>query len=153
MILISLRPVISYKIHLADYALSERLLVVFFFAMHAHTMTTCFAVVLRLCHLNLVSLSTLLGTVSYTLVSHIHLTSLTAALLSATSFSFLTGQISVPCNIVHRTHLLFSLPVIISDISILVSNGANCLNLFHPIQILASTAVSASPSTFNISPK
>ena len=47
---------------------------------------------------------------------------------------------------------LNSLPLLISDISQLVSNGTNCLNLFHPIRILASTAASASPSTLNISP-
>jgi len=49
--------------------------------------------------------------------------------------------------------LLYSLPLLISDISLLVSNGSNCLNLFHPIRILASTAASASPSTLNISPR
>jgi len=47
-----------------------------------------------------------------------------------------------------------NLSVTINDISLLVSNGTNCLNLFHPTQILVSTAVSASLSTLNImSPK
>jgi len=41
----------------------------------------------------------------------------------------------------------------INDISLLVSSGTNCLNLFHPIQILASTAASAFPFTFKMSPK
>ena len=36
---------------------------------------------------------------------------------------------------------------------LLVSDGTICLNLFHPIRILASTAASASPSTLNISPR
>ena len=31
--------------------------------------------------------------------------------------------------------------------------GTNCLNLFHPIRIVVSTAASASPSTLNMSPK
>ena len=35
------------------------------------------------------------------------------------------------------------------DILIAKSNGTNCLNLFHPIEILVSTAASASPSTLN----
>jgi len=46
---------------------------------------------------------------------------------------FLTSHISLPCSILPHTQLLDSLSVIISDISVLVSNGANCLNLFHPI--------------------
>jgi len=65
-------------------------------------------------------------------------------------FPFLSGQVSLPCNILLRTQLLYSLPLIINDISILVSNCIKCLNLFHPIQILASTVASASPSTLNI---
>jgi len=54
------------------------------FATHAHTIATCFAVVLRLCHLILVSLSTLY--LEFCLVSrwcsftpHIHLTILVSA--------------------------------------------------------------------------
>jgi len=35
---------------------------------------------------------------------------------------------------------------------LLISNGTRWLNFFHPIQILASTAASASPSTLNMSP-
>ena len=86
------------------------------------------------------SLNSLLRTLSFTLMSHIHLTILISARWSATSFSFLTGYISLLCNIP---------PLIINDISILVSNGTNCLNLFHPIRILASTAVSA-PRTVTV---
>jgi len=67
-----------------------------------------------------------------------HLTILISARWSATSFSFLTGQVSLPCNILLHTQLLYSLPLIINDISILVSNGTNCVNLFHSIRILAS---------------
>jgi len=37
--------------------------------------------------------------------------------------------------------------------SLLESSGTNCLNLFHPIQILFSTSASASPSSLSISPK
>jgi len=43
------------------------------FATHAHTNATCFAVVPRLCYLILFSLNSLLGTLSFTLMPHIHL--------------------------------------------------------------------------------
>ena len=123
------------------------------FKTHSHTITACFAVVPRLCHLILVSQSTLLGTVSFTLMSHIHLTILISAYWSATLLSFLTGQVSFPCNILLLTPLLNTLPIIDNDISLLVSNSTNCLNLFQPIQILASTVASASPSTLKMSPE
>ena len=124
------------------------------FATHAHTMTMCFSVVPRLCHLILVSLSQLFTwNVSFTLTPHIHLTILISARWSDTSFSFLTGQVPLPWNILLCTQLLSCLPLIFNDASILVSNGTNCLNLFQPIQILASTAASASPSTPILSPK
>jgi len=45
-----LAPSISYSIHFFTQSLSS-------FAAHAHTITTCFALVLRLCRLILVSLS------------------------------------------------------------------------------------------------
>jgi len=63
-----------------------------------------FAVVPRLNHLFLISLSTLY------------------------LFSFPTGQVSHPCNILLHTQLLYSLPLIINDISTLVSKDTNCLN-------------------------
>jgi len=100
------------------------------------------------------SLNPLLGTLSCSFTPlHIHLTILISARWSATSFSFLTGQLSLPCNILLRTQPLHNLPLTFNDISLLASNGTNCLNLFHPIQILFSTAASASPSTLNMSPK
>jgi len=68
---------------------------------------------------------------------HIHLTILISALWSATSFSFLTGQVSLPCNILLCTQLPYSLPLTIHDSSLLVGSGINCLNFFHPIRILA----------------
>jgi len=83
------------------------------FAAHAHTIATCFAVVPRLCHLILVSLSTLYM----------------EPLLNATHPS----NHSHLCNILLCTQLLYNLPLTINDISLLVSNGTNCLNLFHPI--------------------
>jgi len=98
-------------------------------------------------------LNSLLWTLSFTLTLHIHLTILISARWSGTSFSFLTGQVSLPCSILLRAQLLYSLSLLINDITLLVSNGTNCLNLFHPIRILASTAASTSPSTLNISPR
>jgi len=103
------------------------------------------------CSINIISsipslsLNSLLGTLSFTLTLHIHLTILRTAHWSATSFSVLTGQVSLPCSILLCTQLLYSLSLLINDVSPLVSNGTNCENLFHPIWIL-TTAASASPS-------
>jgi len=65
---------------------------------------------------------------------HIHLTILISTRWSATTFSFLTGQVSLPCSMLFRTQLLYNLPDIIKDTSLLVSSGTSCLNLFQPIQ-------------------
>jgi len=97
--------------------------------------------------------NSLLGTLSFTLTLHIHLTILICARWSGTSFFFLTGQVSLPCIILLCTQLLYNLPLLINDVSLLVSSGTNCVNLFYPFWILASTAASASPSTLNISPR
>jgi len=127
------------------------------FSTHAHTIATCFTVIVkpRLCHQIRDSISLLyLELLSFTLTSHIHLTILISvrwSTTSLTSFSYSPGLTSV--NILLRTRLLYSLPLFINDISLLVSNGTNCLNLFHPSRILASTTASASPSTLNMSPK
>ena len=57
------------------------------------------------------SLSSLLGNLFFTLTPHINLTILISARWSATSFSFLTGQVSFPCNILLRTQLLYKFPL------------------------------------------
>jgi len=144
---LALEPSTSYSIHFFTQSLSS-------------FRSTCpYNHNLFCCSINIVSSipslspNSLLGTLSFTLTLHIHLTILISARWSVTSFSFLTGQVSLPCSILLRTQLLYSLPLLINDISLSVSNGTNCLNLFHPIQILASTAASASPSPFNISPR
>jgi len=59
------------------------------------------------------------------------------------------GQVSLPCNMHLCTQLRYNLPFTVNDISLLVSNGTNCLTLFHPIQILFSTATSAFPFTLS----
>ena len=121
---------------------------------HVHTIATCFAVVLKLLSSNpSLSLNSLLGSLSFSLTPYIHLIILISARCSATSFSFLTGQVSLPCNILFHTQLLYNLSLTISDTSLLVNNGTNCLNLFYPIRILTSTAASVSSSTLNMSPK
>jgi len=51
------------------------------------------------------SLNPLLGTLSCSLTTCIHLTILICGRWSVTSFSFLTGQVSLPCNIILRTQL------------------------------------------------
>ena len=84
------------------------------------------------------------------MLCHLYLVSLSAPYLI---FSFLTGQVSLPCSMLLCTQLLYNLPLIIRDTSLLVSSGTSCLNLFQPIRILASTATSASPSTLSMSPR
>ena len=116
------------------------------FATYAQTIAHCFAVASRLCHLILVSLHSLLGTLSFSLTPHIHLTILVSDHWSTTSFSFLKGHVSLPRSILLHTQLLHNLPLTINDTSLLVSNDTNRLYLFHPIQILVSTAASTSPS-------
>ena len=53
------------------------------------------------------SLNSLL--ITFILTSHIHLTILISAHWSAILFAFLTGLVSLPCNILLRTQLLYSL--------------------------------------------
>ena len=65
------------------------------------------------------SLSCLHGSLSFNLTPHIHLTILISARWSATTFSFLTGQVSLPCNMLLLTQLLYNLPLIIRDTSLL----------------------------------
>ena len=141
---LGLGPSTSYSMH---FFTQHYLL----FAAHAHTNAACCAVML--CHLYLVSLSVLYLGICLSLVPHIHRTILISAVWSATTFSFLAGQVSLPCSMLFRTQLLYNLPLIINDTSLLVSSGTNCLNLFQPIRILASTAASASPSTLSMSPR
>jgi len=115
------------------------------------------------CSINIISsipslsLNSLLGTLSFTLTLHIHLTKLILARWSATWFSFLTGQVSLPCSILFHTQLLNSLPLLINDIPWSIGKQQYQLPEFIPsnsdIQILASTAASASPSTLSISPR
>ena len=57
------------------------------------------------------SLSSLLGSLSFSLTPHIHLTILISACWIATTFSFLTGQVSLPCNMLLHTQLLYNLPL------------------------------------------
>ena len=65
------------------------------------------------------SLSSLLGNLSFSLTPQIYLTILISARWSATTFSFFTGQVSLPCNMLLRTQLLYNLPLIINDTSLL----------------------------------
>ena len=60
------------------------------------------------------SLNPLLGTLSCSLIAHIHLTILISARWSGTSFSFLS-QVSLPCNMLLCTQLLYNLPLNIND--------------------------------------
>ena len=90
---------------------------------------------------------------SFSLMPHIHHFILIPSRWSATSYSFVMNHVLLPCSILLRTQLLYNLPLTVNDTSLLVSNDTKCLNLFHRIQILVSTAASAFPSTLNMSKK
>ena len=77
-------------------------------------------------NMNSIVIVFLLRTLSFTLTLRVHLTILISVCWSGTSFSFLTGQISLLCSVLLRTQVLYSLPLLINDISLLVSNGTNC---------------------------
>jgi len=133
---LGLAPSTSYSIYFFTQSLSS-----FRNTCPYHCSLLCCSTEIMSSNLSL-SLNPLLGILSCSFTLHIHLTTLISACWSATSFSLLTGQASLPCNILLCTQLLYSLPLTFNDISLLVSNGTNCLNLFHPIWIL-STAVKA----------
>jgi len=86
-------------------------------ATHAHAISTCFAVVQRLYHLFLVSQLITWDFIFYLNITHpsdhSHLCSLKCHL-----FSILIGQVSLPCSILLHTQLLYSLPLLINDISL-----------------------------------
>ena len=96
------------------------------FATHDRTSAACSAAKPMLCHLPLVSLSAPYLGVSFSLTPHIHLTILISACRSATTFSFLTGQVSLPCNMLLLTQLLYNLTLIIRDTDQRPLNGRCC---------------------------
>jgi len=97
---LGLEPSTSYSIHFFTQSVSS-----FCCTCPYHRNLFC-------CSINIISsipslsLNSLLGTLSFTLTSHIHLTILISARWSATSFSFLTGQVSLLCSILLRTQVL-----------------------------------------------
>ena len=101
-LLLGLRPSTSYSIH-------------FFTQSSSSFRSTCpYQRSLFCCNTNAMSsipslwlsLNSLLGSLSFSLTPHIHLTILISACWSATTFSFLTGQVSLPCNILLCNTLL-----------------------------------------------
>ena len=88
---LGLEPSTSYSMH--------------FFTQSSSFRSTCpYQRSLFCCNINAMSstpslsLSSLLGSLSFSLTPHIHLTILISAHWSATTFSFLTSQVSLPCN-------------------------------------------------------
>ena len=120
-LLLGLAPFTSYSIHFFTQSLSS-----FRNTCPYHRNLFCCNTEIKSSNPSL-SLNPLLGTLTCSFTPHIHLTILISASWSATSFSFLTGQVSLPCNILLRMQLLYNLPLIINDISSLVSNDTNCL--------------------------
>jgi len=74
------------------------------------------------------SFNPLLQTLSCSFMPLIHLTIPVCACWSATSFSFLTGQVSLPWNILLRTQLLYNLPLSQDTKSL---HSTTSLNLRH----------------------
>jgi len=108
----------SYSVHF--YYLHP--IIVFFLQHMPIPSQFCLAVVSKLCHLFLVSLSTpyleLYLVVNATHPSeHSHLCLLKCHLIFHSH-----GQVSLPCNILQCTQLLYNLPLTINNISLLVSN-------------------------------
>jgi len=89
---LGLEPSTSYSIHFITQSVSS-----FRSTCPYHRNLFC-------CSINIISsihslsLNFLLGTLSFTLTLHIHLTILISACWSATSFSFPTGQVSLSCR-------------------------------------------------------
>jgi len=117
----------SYSIHFFTQLLSDFCSTCPY---HPHCNQYCCSTEIMSSNLSLFLIPSL-GTLSWCLMPHIHLTILISALWSATSFSFLTGQVSLPCNILLRTQLSYNLPLTLYDISF-----TNCLILIQPAPFL-----------------
>ena len=90
------------------------------FTTHAHTIATCFAVVPRLSSNPSLSLYPLLGILSCSFVPYIRLTIIISARWSATSFSFLMGQVSFHATYYFAHNRCTNLPLTFSEISLLI---------------------------------
>jgi len=97
---LSLAPCTSYSIHFFTQSL---------FSFHNtcpyHRNLFCYNTEIMSSNPSL-SFNPLLGILSCSFMPHIHLTILISALWSSTSFSFLKGQVSLPCSILVCTELL-----------------------------------------------
>jgi len=124
--------------------------IIVFFSQQCPSHHTCFAVVPRLCYLFLVSQLFTWNSVFYLNVTH-PFSTLPAEV--PPHFLFLWPGLTSIWHTTSQEMAVYSLPLIFNDTSILVSSGTNCLNLFQPLWILASTAAPASQSTLNMSPE
>ena len=104
---ISLLVFFGLPLGVAPYTSYSNHCILFLFHNTCPYQCNLFRVVPRLWHLILVSLSI----ISCSFTSHIHLTILISACWSTTSFSFLTGQVSLSCSMLLRTQLLYNLPL------------------------------------------
>ena len=117
----SLAYLLAWTLHFILHTFLHPIIV--FFSQHMPIPSQfCLAVVSKLCHLFLVSLSTpyleLYLVVNATHPSeHSHLCLLKCHLIFHSH-----GQVSLPCNILQCTQLLYNLPLTINNISLLVSN-------------------------------
>jgi len=113
----------SYSLHFFTQSL-------FSFRCTCPYIATCFAVAPKLCHLILVSLSNLYLEFATYPSNHSHLCPLKYHIIFLSYRPVLT---SMWHTTLHTTAV--QSPFTINDISLLVGNGTNCLNLFHPILI------------------
>ena len=124
------------------------------FTAHAHTIDACSVVIPMLRHLYLISLSGPYLEISvFSLTPHIHrpMTILVSTRWSATSFSFLTGQISLPCNILlHTTTVQLSSH---NQWYVLIGKQWYQLPELIPTNSNSVLQISASPSTLCMSPR
>jgi len=109
---LGLAPSTSYSIHFFTRSLSS-----FCITFPYHRNLFCCSTEI-MSSIPSLSLNPLLGTLSGSFTPHIHLTILISVRWIATSFSFFTSQISLPCNILLHTQLLYSLPLTISGTAV-----------------------------------
>jgi len=96
---LSLEPSTSYSIHFITQSLSSFLNT----CPYQHNLFCCSTEIMS--SVPSLSLDPLLGTLSFSWTTHIHLTTLISARWSVTPFSILTGQISLTCNLLLHTQL------------------------------------------------
>jgi len=95
--------VVSSMLHLIFHTFLHSIIIFFHSTYPDHHNFFCCSIGIMWSNASL-SLNPLLGALSCSLMSHIPVTILICVCWSVTSFSFLMGQVSLPCNIVYLAH-------------------------------------------------